>query len=58
MRVAWVRLQGMKERKDAPIDKIFEYVKEHVEQDAAASGWKQHPFLSASGAAPPLVLGF
>ncbi len=51
-------LQGMKERKDAPIDKIFEYVKAHVEQDAAANGWKQHPFFSASDAAAPLVLGF
>ncbi len=51
-------LQGMKERKDAPIDKIFEYVKAHVEQDAAANGWKQHPFFSASDAAVPLVLGF
>ncbi|MGA7241316.1 MAG: caspase family protein [Bryobacteraceae bacterium] len=51
-------LQGMKERKDAPIDKIFEYVKAHVEQDAAANGWKQHPFFSVSDAAAPLVLGF
>jgi Caspase domain len=51
-------LQGMKERKDAPIDKIFEFVKAHVEQDATANGWKQHPFFSASDAGAPLVLGF
>jgi Caspase domain len=51
-------LQAMKDRKDSPIDKMFEYVKEHVEQDAAASGWKQHPFLSVSDPAAPLILGF
>lgn len=38
-------LQGMKERKDAPIYKIFKYVTLHVELDAAANGWKRHPFF-------------
>lgn len=44
-------LQGMKAKKDSPVEQIFDYVKTHVEQDAAANGWKQHPFLSATDAA-------
>jgi Caspase domain len=48
-------MQGLKEQKGAPMDKVFEYVKAHVEQDAAANGWKQHPFFSASDASVPLV---
>lgn len=51
-------LQGLKTKKDAPINQIFDYVKTHVEQDAAANGWKQHPFLSASQSAVPLMFGF
>ncbi|HEX3880905.1 MAG TPA: hypothetical protein VHW24_28180 [Bryobacteraceae bacterium] len=41
-----------------PIDKIFDYVRAHVEQDAASNGWKQHPFLSASDPSIPLFFGF
>jgi hypothetical protein len=51
-------LQGLKEKKGAPMDKIFDYVKAHVEQDAAASGWKQHPFIDFSDPAVPFVFGF
>ncbi len=41
-------LRALKEQRESPIDKIFGFVKTHVEQDAAANGWKQHPFLSAT----------
>ena len=51
-------LQGLKEKKDTPIDKVFDYVKTHVEQDAAANGWKQHPFFSTSDPSVSLVFGF
>jgi hypothetical protein len=47
----------LKERKDAPMDKIYEYVTEHVTQDASANGWKQHPFFSASDGQSSVVLG-
>jgi len=50
-------LQGLREQKDAPIEKIYEYVRAHVTQDAAANGWKQHPFLSASDGQSSVVLG-
>jgi hypothetical protein len=50
-------LEGLRAQKDAPIDKVFDYVKAHVTQDAAANGWKQHPFFSASDAAIPVILG-
>lgn len=50
-------LQGLKTQKEAPMDKIYDYVKEHVTQDAAANGWKQHPFLSLSDGQSPVVLG-
>jgi Caspase domain len=50
-------LQGLKAQKDAPMDKIYEYVSGHVTQDAAANGWKQHPFLSLSDTQSPVVLG-
>ena len=39
-------LQGMKSK--STVEQLFEYVKSHVEQDASANGWKQHPFLSAT----------
>ncbi len=51
-------LQGLKEKKDTPIDKVFDYVKTHVEQDAAANGWKQHPFFSTSDPSVSLMFGF
>ena len=50
-------LQALKERKDAPMDKIYEYVTAHVTQDASANGWKQHPFFSASDGQSSVVLG-
>jgi len=50
-------LQGLREQKDAPVEKIYEYVRAHVTQDAAANGWKQHPFLSASDGQSSVVLG-
>jgi hypothetical protein len=49
-------LQGLRERKDAPVEKIYQYVRAHVTQDAAANGWKQHPFLSASDGQSSVVL--
>ena len=49
-------LEGLRAQKDAPLDKVFDYVKLHVTQDAAANGWKQHPFLDISNAAVPVVL--
>jgi Caspase domain len=50
-------LQGLKDQKDAPLEKIYAYVSAHVTQDAAANGWKQHPFLSVSEGQSPVVLG-
>ena len=51
-------LQALREKKDSPVDKIFEFVQSHVEQDAAANGWKQHPFFTASDPSVPLIFGF
>jgi hypothetical protein len=50
-------LQGLKERKDSPMEQVSEYVSAHVTQDAAANGWKQHPFFSASDGQSSVVLG-
>jgi hypothetical protein len=50
-------LQGLKAQKDAPVEKIYDYVRERVTQDAAANGWKQHPFLSVSDGQSSVVLG-
>jgi hypothetical protein len=50
-------LEGLRAQKDAPIDKVFDYVKLHVTEDAAANGWKQHPFLEVSSAGTPVILG-
>jgi uncharacterized caspase-like protein len=50
-------LQGLRAQKDAPMEKIYDYVKERVTQDAASNGWKQHPFLSLSDGQSPVVLG-
>ncbi len=50
-------LEGLRTQKDAPLDKVFDYVKSRVAQDAAANGWKQHPFFSASEGAIPVILG-
>ena len=50
-------LEALRAQKDAPLDKVFDYVKTHVAQDAAANGWKQHPFFSASEGSIPVILG-
>jgi hypothetical protein len=50
-------LEGLRAQRDAPLDKVFDYVKSHVSQDAAANGWKQHPFFDASETATPVILG-
>jgi hypothetical protein len=49
-------LEGLRAQKDAPIEKVFDYVKAHVTQEAATNGWKQHPFLDASEATTPVIL--
>jgi hypothetical protein len=49
-------LQALRAQKDAPLDKIYDYVREHVTQDAAANHWKQHPFLSASDGQTSVIL--
>ncbi len=49
-------LQALKEKKDQTMDKVYEYVNAHVTQDAAANGWKQHPFFSESDGQSPIVL--
>lgn len=50
-------LQALKQQKDEPLDKIFQYVTNHVAQDAAANGWKQHPVFSASDEQSAIVIG-
>ena len=50
-------LQALKQEKDAPIDKLYEWVRDHVTQDAQANGWKQHPVLSQSDAESAIVIG-
>jgi len=50
-------LQGLQQQKDAPIDKLFDWVKEHVAQDAAQNHWKQHPVFSASDSESAIVIG-
>jgi hypothetical protein len=50
-------LQALKEQKDSPMDRIYEYVTQRVTQDASVNGWKQHPFLSASDGESSVVLG-
>lgn len=50
-------LAALKERREAPIDKIYQMVEERVSQDATARHWKQHPVLSASDEQSVIVLG-
>ena len=50
-------LQALRQEKDAPVDKIYQYVNTHVAQDAAANGWKQHPIFSASDDQSAVVIG-
>jgi len=50
-------LQGLKQQKDAPLDKIYPWVTAQVAKEAEANGWKQHPVFSASDEVSPVVLG-
>jgi hypothetical protein len=50
-------LAGLKLQKDAPLDKIYQWVAEQVARDAEANGWKQHPVFGASDGVSPIVLG-
>ena len=50
-------LQGLKQQKDAPLDKIFPWITAQVAHDAEANGWKQHPVFSESDGISPVVLG-
>jgi len=50
-------IEALKQQKDAPIDKIYAWVKEHVSQDADANHWKQHPVLSVSDSESAIVIG-
>ena len=50
-------LQGLKQQKDAPLDKIYQWVAAQVAREAEANGWKQHPVFGASDEASPIVLG-
>jgi uncharacterized caspase-like protein len=50
-------LQGLKQQKDTPLDKIFPWITTQVAHDAEANGWKQHPVFSASDGISPVVLG-
>jgi hypothetical protein len=50
-------LQGLKQQKDAPLDKIYPWVTAQVAKEAEANGWKQHPVFSSSDEVSPVVLG-
>jgi uncharacterized caspase-like protein len=50
-------LQALQQQKDAPMDKLYAFVRDHVAQDAAQNHWKQHPVFSASDAESTIVIG-
>ena len=50
-------LQALKQQKDAPLDKVYQWVTEQVSREAEGNGWKQHPVYSASDEVSPIVLG-
>ena len=50
-------LQGLKQQKDAPLDKIYPWVTAQVTREAEANGWKQHPVFGSSDETSPVVLG-
>jgi uncharacterized caspase-like protein len=50
-------LEGLKQQKDAPLEKIYEWVAAQVTREAEANGWKQHPVFDASDEGSPIVLG-
>jgi hypothetical protein len=50
-------LQGLRQQKDAPLDKIYPWVTAQVTKEAEANGWKQHPVFGSSDEVSPVVLG-
>lgn len=50
-------LEALKQGKDAPIEKVYEYVNTHVTADAAANHWKQHPVFVTSDQSASIVIG-
>jgi len=50
-------LEALKQEKDAPIEKVYEYVNTHVTADATANHWKQHPVFVASDQTADIVIG-
>ncbi len=50
-------LQGLRQQKDAPLDKIYPWVTAQVTREAEANGWKQHPVFGSSDEVSPVVLG-
>jgi len=50
-------LQGLKQQKDTPLDKIYPWITAQVAREAEANGWKQHPVFSSSDDISPVVLG-
>lgn len=50
-------LEGLRQQKDAPLDKVYQWVTEQVTREAEGNGWKQHPVYSASDEVSPIVLG-
>jgi len=50
-------LQGLKQQKDVPLDKLYTWVAAQVASEAGANGWKQHPVFGSSDEFSPIVLG-
>jgi len=50
-------LQGLRQQKDTPLDKIYPWITAQVTREAEANGWKQHPVFGASDEVSPVVLG-
>ena len=50
-------LQGLRQQKDAPLDKIYPWVTAQVSREAESNGWKQHPVFGSSDEVSPVVLG-
>ena len=50
-------LEGLRQQKHAPLDKIYQWVAAQVAREAEANGWKQHPVFGSSDENSPVVLG-
>jgi len=50
-------LEGLRQQKDAPLDRIYQWVAAQVAREAEANGWKQHPVFGSSDETSPVVLG-